>query len=62
LRSLAVLAATFLGSAHPLVGTLRAAEADSEAAAHALAMIDGIPSLTRRRMLTTFCRVTGVAT
>ena len=58
LRSLAALAAVFLGSAHPLVEMLRAAKRDDEAAMRALHMIDRVPPLTRRRTLATFCRVT----
>jgi hypothetical protein len=58
LRALAALAAVFLGSAHPLVEMLRAAERDDDAAAQALALLDRVPSLTGRRMLATFCRVT----
>jgi len=50
------LAAAFCGSAHPLVGTLRAAEAESEVAVQALAMLDRVPS--HRRMLAVFARVT----
>jgi hypothetical protein len=58
LRSLAGLAMVFLGPKHPLVETLRAAERDDEAAVQALAMLDTLPSLTRRRMLATFARIT----
>jgi hypothetical protein len=58
LRCLAGLAAAFVGSAHPLVAALRTTERDAEAAARALQMPDALPSLTRRRLLTTFGAVT----
>jgi hypothetical protein len=57
-RSLAALAAVFLGSSHQLVAELRAAETDPEAAARALELIDAVPSLTRRRLLSVFGSVT----
>jgi len=57
-RSLSALAAVFLGSGHELVGELRAAETDPEAAARALQLLDHVPSLTRRRLLSTFGSVT----
>jgi hypothetical protein len=50
-RCLAVLVATFLGPEHPLVETLRGAERNGVAATRALAMIDRVPSLVRRRIL-----------
>jgi hypothetical protein len=53
-RSLAALAAVLVGSAHPLVAELRAAETDRDAAERALKLLDGMPSLTRRRLIATF--------
>jgi hypothetical protein len=57
-RSLACLSAAFFGTGHPLVTELRAAETDPDAAARALALLDRTPTLTRRRMLSVFMRVT----
>jgi hypothetical protein len=58
LRSLAALVAVFTGSANPLVAVLRQAETDPEAAAQAQELLDRVPSLTRRRLLSTFGSVT----
>jgi hypothetical protein len=58
LRCIAGLAALFVGSAHPLVAALQAAERDPEAAAQAFAMLDALPTLTRRRVLSAFGAVT----
>jgi hypothetical protein len=58
LRSLAALAAVSVGSGHPLVAELRAAETDQDAAERALALLDALPSLTRRRLIATFGAVT----
>jgi hypothetical protein len=58
LRALAALVLVFLGLRHPLVETLRAAEADSDAAARALHMLDRLPTLRQRRLLSVFARVT----
>jgi len=58
LRSLAALAAVFTGSLHPLVTELRAAETNHAAAGRALALLDALPSLTRRRLIATFGAVT----
>jgi hypothetical protein len=58
LRSLAALAAVSVGSGHPLVTELRAAETDSDAAKRALALLDALPSLTRRRLIATFGAIT----
>lgn len=57
-RSLATSAAAFLGSGHELVATLRRAENDEAAAVKALALIDKVPSLIRRKLLSLFCSVT----
>jgi hypothetical protein len=58
LRSLAALSAIFLGSHHELVVTLRAGETDETAAARALELLDHVPSLTKRRLLSTFGTIT----
>jgi hypothetical protein len=58
LRSLAVLVAVFTGSENPLVPLLRQAEHDDAAAVRALELLDRVPALTRRRLLSTFGRVT----
>jgi hypothetical protein len=58
LRALQALAAVYLGSANPLVATLRQAEHDSGALPHAAELLDRVPSLTRRRILSTFGAVT----
>jgi hypothetical protein len=57
-RSLAALAAVSVGSGHPLVAELRAAETDRNAAERALALLDALPSLTRRRLIATFGAIT----
>jgi hypothetical protein len=57
-RSLGSIAAMLVGSHHPLVAQLRAAERDEAASAQALDMVDALPSLTRRRLLATFGAVT----
>jgi hypothetical protein len=57
-RSLAALAAVLVGSGHPLVAELRAAETDRDAAERALALLDALPGLTRRRLVATFGVVT----
>lgn len=58
LRSLASLCALMCGAHHPLVGALRRAEIDGEEAARALTLLDGLPALTKRRLLSTFGAVT----
>ena len=57
-RSLAALAAMSVGSGHQLVAELRAAETDRDAAQRALALLDALPSLTRRRLIATFGAIT----
>jgi hypothetical protein len=57
-RSLAALAAAFTGSGSALVLALREAERDDGAAAWALEVLNGLPALTRRRILSTFGAVT----
>jgi hypothetical protein len=61
-RSLAALAAAFTGSGSALVLALREAERDDNAAARALEILNDLPSLTRRRILSTFGAVTWPAT
>jgi hypothetical protein len=58
LRSLAVLVAVFTGSENPLVPLLRQAEHDDAAALRSLELLDRMPSLTKRRLLSTFGAVT----
>jgi hypothetical protein len=58
LRSLAALAAVYLGSDHSLVDVLRAAESDPMAFIAAEDAIARVPSLTRRRILSTFSAIT----
>jgi hypothetical protein len=58
LRSMAALAAVYLGSDHPLVGELRAAETDAMSFARAQDMVEALPSLIRRRLLSTFTAIT----
>jgi hypothetical protein len=48
------IAAMLLRSSHPLVPLLRRAEQDGAALARALDMIDALPSLTRRRLISSF--------
>jgi hypothetical protein len=57
-RALGALAAVFLGSGHCLVAELRAAERDPIAAARAFALLGRIPTLTQRRLISVFGRVT----
>jgi hypothetical protein len=59
LRLLAGVSAPHLGSGHPLVGALRQAEQDDAAMARALALLDAVPSLPRRKILATFGMVMG---
>jgi hypothetical protein len=58
LRSIAVLVAAFCGSSAPAVGALRDAEADTTKSDAALAALDAIPTLKRRRLLSVFGAVT----
>jgi hypothetical protein len=57
-RSLATLAAAFTGSSSPVVAALRAAEADPTKADAALAALNAVPALRRRRLLSVFGSVT----
>jgi hypothetical protein len=58
LRCLAGLVAVYCGSANPLVTTLRQAEHDSDALRHASTLLDRVPSLTRRKLLSVFGAIT----
>jgi hypothetical protein len=53
-RSLASLSALLVGSGNPLVAALRLAEQDTAAAVRALELLEELPALTRRRLLSTF--------
>jgi hypothetical protein len=53
-RMLAGLTAVYVGSWHPLVAELRHAERDQAAADLALELFNGLPSLTRRKILCTW--------
>ena len=43
-----------IGSGHPLISELREAEHDPLAADRALDLLEALPALTRRRLLSTF--------
>src|SRR5215467_4583286 len=58
LRCLQGLAAVYLGAANPLIAALRDAEHDPGALPQASLLFDCLPSLMRRRMLSTFGAVT----
>ena len=58
LRSLAALAAAFTGSSSELVAALRDAEHGEAAATHAFEVLNRLPALTKRRLLSTFGAVT----
>ena len=57
LRSLAALATVFLGCANPIVMALRRAEQDDAELARAYALLDALPSIPKRRLLSTFAAV-----
>ena len=60
LAELRALVFVLCGPAHPLVKALKAADAGDEAVlAAALAQLDGLPSLNRRRVLGTFAALRG---
>ena len=52
-----VLAAVFVGSGHALVRTLRDAERDGAAATCALELLDSLPTLPRRKLLSMYAAV-----
>jgi len=58
LGMLAALAACHCGTDHELVSLLRRADTDDDARDAALVALDGLPALTRRRILATFARLT----
>jgi hypothetical protein len=62
LRSLAALAAVFVGSANPLVTALRRAEQDDSELARAFALLEALPSIAKRRLLTTLENASAVQT
>ncbi len=53
-RELRALAFLLLGGAHPLVTRLAEAETDAGAAADALSLLDRLPPLPMRRLLSTW--------
>jgi hypothetical protein len=57
LRSLASIAHVF-GPHHPLIAELRGAETDAVAFVKAQELVEKLPALTRRRMLSAFSAVT----
>jgi hypothetical protein len=58
LRCLAGLAAVFRGSHDPLVSALRAAEHDATALARAAELLERLPALVKRKLLSTYGAVT----
>jgi hypothetical protein len=54
LRSLAALAAVYVGSSNLLVTVLRRAEQDDNELARAFALLEALPSIAKRRLLTTY--------
>jgi hypothetical protein len=54
LRLIGGIAASFIGCQHPIVAILRRAEGDPVAKAEALRMLNRLPSLTKRRIISTF--------
>jgi hypothetical protein len=58
LRSLCAIAHLQLGPNHPLTPALRAAEDSQEALDLAYGLVEALPALTRRRLLSSFAAVT----
>jgi hypothetical protein len=58
LRCLAGIAACQLGSGHPIIAALRAAESNTMAYVDALDAMERMPALWRRRLLATHAAVT----
>jgi len=56
-RGLRAAAFLLLGSAHPFIETLRRAETDPDAARCALAELEALPPLPRRRLLSMLMRL-----
>jgi hypothetical protein len=57
LRLIAGVAASFIDTSHPIIATLRRAEGDASAKAEALRMLNVLPSLTRRTIMSTYAGV-----
>jgi hypothetical protein len=58
LRCMGGIVACHCGSDHPLIATLRDAELDGDALQRAAAMLDRLPMLVQRRVISTFGAVT----
>jgi class 3 adenylate cyclase len=58
LRSLQALVAVYMGSTSPLIAQLREAEANPGALMAASEVLDKVPSLKQRNILTTFAAIT----
>jgi hypothetical protein len=58
LRSSAGIIACHCGSAHPLIAALRDAELDGEGLQRAASLLDRLPTLVQRRVITTFGAIT----
>jgi len=58
MRCLSAIAYVYLGPAHPLWRTLRAGETDPMAYVQAQDLVEALPALVRRKLLSTFMRVT----
>ena len=56
-RSMRALAVVFAGPASPLVSELRQAEINPSAAERALALLEALPPLRRRRLLSVYLAV-----
>ena len=54
LRELRALAVVYLGAKHPATRSIAEAIADPTAVEAALALLDGVPALRRRRLLAAF--------
>ena len=57
LRSLAALAAVFVGNRNPLVTALRLAEEDDTELGRAYVLLEALPTLPKRRLLSTYLAV-----
>jgi hypothetical protein len=57
-RCMQGIAASVIGPGHPLIAAMRAAETDRLAAERAREILDGLPTLIRRRVLATYMRLT----
>jgi hypothetical protein len=54
LRLIGGITASFIGCQHPIIAILRRAEGDADAKAEALRMLNCLPSLTKRRIISVF--------